>query len=307
MSLFGITEQGFTANQIGSRPRCGPGACATRIRSTSTRARMTCSLPTSARTIGKKWTAAGQLQGRRQLRWKMNQASHCHPTTGPGEKCPLVGALPVAEYPHQEAYPGAPKETSGWGCSIQGLGVANYGGLKDTYLAGDWCSGRLFGVAWDTGAKKWVMAGVRPDAAAVHVGQPGRRRQGAGRQLLLLLYRRQGPGGQPQGRAVARAAGGRCTGRRRSRAHALTAPRRVAGLRDEAAAAGRSALLWTLPVGRRQDLPSIPFDEVCSMPLLFRRAAAPLLASLSLVMALPPAPRRLCSPTASTASRWPRR
>src|SRR5690606_27581495 len=39
----------------------------------------------------------------------------------------------------------------------QGLGVANYAGMQKTYLVGDWCSGRLFGVAWDSGASKWTM------------------------------------------------------------------------------------------------------------------------------------------------------
>jgi hypothetical protein len=48
------------------------------------------------------------------------------------------------------------------GCSSQGLGVANYGGLTKTYLVGDWCSGRLFGVAWDDGAKKWQMQEFMP-------------------------------------------------------------------------------------------------------------------------------------------------
>ncbi|MDA2938618.1 hypothetical protein MYX75_10190 [Acidobacteria bacterium AH-259-A15] len=37
----------------------------------------------------------------------------------------------------------------GWGCSVQGLGVANYGGMKGVYLVGDWCSGRLFALGWD--------------------------------------------------------------------------------------------------------------------------------------------------------------
>src|SRR2546430_12461763 len=41
--------------------------------------------------------------------------------------------------------------------SAQGLGVANYGGLTKTYLVGDWCTGRLFGVAWDGSASKWQM------------------------------------------------------------------------------------------------------------------------------------------------------
>jgi hypothetical protein len=34
---------------------------------------------------------------------------------------------------------------------------ANYGGLNKTYMVGDWCSGRLFGVAWDDSAKKWQL------------------------------------------------------------------------------------------------------------------------------------------------------
>lgn len=157
MSLFGITEQGFTANQIGSRPEMWVYGL-----------RNPYSFHFNPRTgdlfiadVGQNhweeidWLPAGKSGV--NYGWKFNQGSHCHPTTGPGEKCPIVGALPVAEYPHQEAYPGAPKETKGYGCSVQGLGVANYGGLKDTYLTGDWCTGRLFGTAWDASAKKWVL------------------------------------------------------------------------------------------------------------------------------------------------------
>jgi glucose/arabinose dehydrogenase len=87
--------------------------------------------------------------------WRHNQGSHCHPLTGPTEDCPIVGVLPVAEYPHQEPYPGAPKLTQGWGCSAQGLGVANYGGMSKVYLVGDWCSGRLFAVGWD--GSRWQL------------------------------------------------------------------------------------------------------------------------------------------------------
>jgi hypothetical protein len=83
--------------------------------------------------------------------------THCFPITGPKENCPQVGVLPVAEYPHPEAYPGAPAGNAGTGCAVIGLGVANYGGMKETYLAGDWCSGRLFGVGWDPAKKKWQM------------------------------------------------------------------------------------------------------------------------------------------------------
>ena len=41
--------------------------------------------------------------------------------------------------------------------AVQGLGVANYAGMDTVYLAGDWCSGRLFATGWDAAAKKWQM------------------------------------------------------------------------------------------------------------------------------------------------------
>lgn len=159
MSLFGITEKGFTANQIGAKPEIWAYGL-----------RNPYSFHFNKRTgdlfiadVGQNhweeinWQPVSS-KGGENYGWKFNQASHCHPTTGPGEKCPIVGVLPVAEYPHQEPYPGAEKLKTGWGCSAQGLGVAsNYGGMKDTYLVGDWCSGRLFGIAWDDGGKKWNM------------------------------------------------------------------------------------------------------------------------------------------------------
>jgi hypothetical protein len=48
-------------------------------------------------------------------------------------------------------------ESQQWRLLVAGAWVANYGGLTKTYLVGDWCSGRLFGVAWDDSAKKWQM------------------------------------------------------------------------------------------------------------------------------------------------------
>ncbi|MCD6675482.1 MAG: PQQ-dependent sugar dehydrogenase [Burkholderiaceae bacterium] len=158
MSLFGITEKGFAANQIKSRPE----TWAYGLRN-----------PYSFHFDGKSgdlfiadvgqnhweeidWQPASS-KGGENYGWKFNQASHCHPLTGPDDKCPIVGVLPVAEYPHQEPYPGAQKLKTGWGCSAQGLGVANYAGMTKTYLVGDWCSGRLFGIAWDAGASKWTM------------------------------------------------------------------------------------------------------------------------------------------------------
>jgi glucose/arabinose dehydrogenase len=89
--------------------------------------------------------------------WAIMQASRCYPMTGPNTTCPQVGILPVAEYPHEEPYPGAPKIKEGTGCSVQGLGVAHYGGMNGVYLAGDWCSGRLFGVGYDQNDRKWKL------------------------------------------------------------------------------------------------------------------------------------------------------
>ena len=83
--------------------------------------------------------------------WPRMEAAFCQPMTGdPAEsECSVVGTLPAAMYPHNTAYPGAPEDTKNAGCSVQGFGVANYGGMDGVYLAGDWCSGRVFGLAND--------------------------------------------------------------------------------------------------------------------------------------------------------------
>lgn len=89
--------------------------------------------------------------------WRFNMGTHCHPLTGPPEEeeCPQVGVLPAAEYPHEVPYPDAEPLTEGFGCSAQGLGVANYAGMQGVYLVGDWCSGRLWGLGWDEQAGRW--------------------------------------------------------------------------------------------------------------------------------------------------------
>lgn len=87
--------------------------------------------------------------------WNLMQGSWCHPMTGPNDKCPTVGVLPAGEYPHEVSYPGAAPLKDGHGCSIEGLGVANYGGMNKVYLVGDWCTGRLFGLGWD--GRKWQL------------------------------------------------------------------------------------------------------------------------------------------------------
>jgi glucose/arabinose dehydrogenase len=100
------------------------------------------------------WIPAGS-KGGENFGWPRMNASKCHPMTGPDDQCGIVGKLPIAEYPHQEPYPGAEKLDKDWGCSVQGLGVANYLGNASVFLTGDWCSGRVFGTAWD--GSKWQI------------------------------------------------------------------------------------------------------------------------------------------------------
>lgn len=158
MSLFGMTEEQFNKNVIGSKPEIWAYGLRNPYQFHFGKTG-----DLFIADVGQNhweeidWQPAGS-KGGENYGWRFNQGSHCHPILGPDDKCPIVGILPVAEYPHQEPYPGAAKLDKGWGCSVQGLGVADYAGMKDTYLVGDWCSGRLFGVAWDAAAKKWQLA-----------------------------------------------------------------------------------------------------------------------------------------------------
>lgn len=156
MSLFGITEEGFSKIHMGARPEIWAYGL-----------RNPYSLDFDKKTgalfiaeVGQNhweeinWQPADS-KGGQNYGWKFNMGTHCHPLTGPNDKCPNVGTLPVAEYPHQEPYPGAEKLKDGWGCSVMGLGVANYAGMNNVYLTGDWCSGRVFGTGWD--GSKWQI------------------------------------------------------------------------------------------------------------------------------------------------------
>jgi glucose/arabinose dehydrogenase len=158
MSLFGITEEGFSKIKIGAKPE---------IWAYGLRNPWQFSFDPNT---GDLWIGdVGQnhyeeidwqphsSKGGENYGWKHNQASHCHPITGPNDVCPIVGVLPVAEYPHQQPYPNAPKLKDGWGCSVTGLGVANYAGMNGVFIAGDWCSGRVWGVGWDSSHGKWQV------------------------------------------------------------------------------------------------------------------------------------------------------
>jgi len=158
MALFGITEEGFSHIKMGGRPEIWAYGLRNPWQFAFDPKR------------GDLWIGdVGQnhweeidwqphsSKGGENYGWKHNQASHCHPSIGPNDKCPIVGVLPVAEYPHQEPYPGAPKLRDGWGCSVTGLGIANYAGMDGVFVAGDWCSGRVWGVGWDKANSKWQM------------------------------------------------------------------------------------------------------------------------------------------------------
>lgn len=157
MSLFGINEQGFAKNKIGSRPEIW----AYGLRNPYMFHFDQKSGDLFIADVGQNHWEEIDYQpaashGGENYGWKFNQGSYCHPALSANQKCPIVGLLPAAEYPHETAFEDGTKMNTG-GCSAQGLGVANYAGLTKTYLVGDWCSGRLFGVAWDGNAKKWQL------------------------------------------------------------------------------------------------------------------------------------------------------
>ena len=158
MSLFGITEEGFSKIKIGAKPEIWAYGLRNPYMFHFDRATGDLFIADVGQNHWEEidWQPKAS-KGGENYGWKHNQASKCHPLTGPDDKCPIVGVLPVAEYPHQEPYPGAQRLNENWGCSAQGLGVARSAGMDGVYLVGDWCSGRLWGVAWDKAAGKWVM------------------------------------------------------------------------------------------------------------------------------------------------------
>ncbi|MBI4908206.1 MAG: PQQ-dependent sugar dehydrogenase [Acidobacteria bacterium] len=112
-----------------------------------------------------------ESKGGENYGWNRMQGSWCHPMSGPNDVCPTVGVLPAGEYPHEVPYPGAQPLKGGHGCSIEGLGVANYGGMKGVYLVGDWCSGRVFGLGWD--GTKWQLEELAHTALQFTAGGNG--------------------------------------------------------------------------------------------------------------------------------------
>ena len=96
-------------------------------------------------------------EGGENYGWAIKMGTSCFPITAENQDCPPFGVLPVAEYPHETPYPGAAPLKEDFGCSAQGLGVANSAGMTGVYLVGDWCTGRLFAVAWNEESSEWTI------------------------------------------------------------------------------------------------------------------------------------------------------
>lgn len=157
MVLFGISEQGFA--QI--RPKAKPEIWTYGVRNPYKIAFDPQSGDLWIADVGQNhweiinWQPAGE--GGYNFGWPTRNGAQCHPLSGPDDVCPILGTLPAAEYPHNIRYPDAEPVDEGSGCSVQGFGVAHYGGLEGVFLAGDWCSGRVWGTGWDAAAEAWVL------------------------------------------------------------------------------------------------------------------------------------------------------
>lgn len=152
MALFGITEEGFSKIQMGARPEIWAYGLRNPYSFAFDRKRGDLFIADVGQNHWEEidWAPKGS-NGGYNYGWRFNMGTRCHPAFGPDDTCPLIGTLPIAEYPHQEPYPGAEKLNEDWGCSVIALGVNPDG----VFLAGDWCSGRVFGTAWD--GKKWQL------------------------------------------------------------------------------------------------------------------------------------------------------
>lgn len=89
--------------------------------------------------------------------WPANEGAHCFPPTGGRPDCAVAGTLPVAQIPHLRPWPESPPLEHDWGCSAIGLGLSADAAEGGAYLVGDWCSGRIWALAWDGGAARWQL------------------------------------------------------------------------------------------------------------------------------------------------------
>jgi glucose/arabinose dehydrogenase len=158
MSLFGITEEEFSRIKVRSRPEIWAYGLRNPYQFSFDRENGDLFIADVGQNHWEEinWQPASS-RGGENYGWSLRMGTHCFPMTGPDQDCPEFGVLPVAEYPHEVPYPGAEPLQDHFGCSAQGLGVANYGGMEHVYLVGDWCSGRVFGVAWNADMGRWQI------------------------------------------------------------------------------------------------------------------------------------------------------
>ena len=115
--------------------KSGRWGCGTRGGLPSTGRTATSTSPTWVRMSTKRWIyQPAASRGGENYGWRVMEGTHCYKTSG----CDPAGlTLPVAEYDHSQ------------GCSVTG-GVIYRGDQFDrlvgTYLYGDYCSGRIWGL-----------------------------------------------------------------------------------------------------------------------------------------------------------------
>lgn len=101
---------------------------------------------------------AASSQGGQNFGWPVMEGKECHRQPGKRKsaQCEKLGVLPAAQYGHPKKGKVLQKKGGAFACaSAQGLGVANYAGMKGVYLVGDWCSGEILGLGWD--GKRWQL------------------------------------------------------------------------------------------------------------------------------------------------------
>ena len=156
MSLFGVTEQGFSQIKIGAKPEIW----AYGLRNPYMFHFDKRSGDLFIADVGQNhWEEINyqpaSSKGGENYGWKHNQASVPSPQ-GTRRKLRNRRRPSRGRVSARGALSGRGETEDGFGCSTR-AGRRQLRRPEKTYLVGDWCSGRLFGVAWDKSANKWQM------------------------------------------------------------------------------------------------------------------------------------------------------
>ena len=213
MSLFGVTEEGFSRIRMGARPEIWAYGLRNPYMFHFDRQ----SGDLFIADVGQNhWEEINYQpkasKGGENYGWRHNQASHCHPLTGAyrelsGGGRPARGRVPPPGALSRGAQAHAGVWLLGAGARRGELRGHEQGVPRRRLVLGPPLGGRL-------GRLALAAPGVAPDEPPVHGGGSRRGRLRPRRQLLLLLPRRQGRVGEPTGSAVAGPAAGPGAGRR---------------------------------------------------------------------------------------------